>query len=319
MQLSMINFFGKQVPRLIFGSLTMAPLQRNLSPDEGGAVIAAALQHGLRWIDTAQMYGSYPHVRKGVEISGINREQLVISTKSTAKSFAEMDAAVDEALQELNVDCIDLFLLHAVRSADDFRGRDGALQALLEARQNGRVKSIGVSTHSISCAELLAADTRFDWYHLIFNSQGIGLTDGTLDQQIAVIKKIRQRGARIYAMKPLGGGYLAKDAEQALLWIKDHPLIDGVALGMMSKEEVEMNINLFAGLAVSHDLKDRLSQTEKKLFIFKPICTGCGACESSCEQSAIRVVDQKAEVIPEKCIRCGYCVPACPQFALRII
>lgn len=319
MNMKNVKFLDKEVPFLIFGSLTMAPLQRNLTPEAGGKVLASALQKGLRWIDTAQMYGSYPHVRKGIELSGIDRDQLVISTKSTCRSFEEMQAALDEAMAALDTGYLDLFLLHAVRSVEDYQDRQGALRALLEARQEGRVGCIGISTHSIHCADQLAEDERLDWYHLMFNKQGVGLTDGTLDEQTAVIEKIRKRGAQFYAMKPLGGGYLGKNAEAALTWVKDHPLVDAVALGMVTEEEVEMNINLFSGRPVDADLKVRLGNTKKELFVFTPICIGCKKCEQVCEQSSIRVVDGKAEVTKEKCILCGYCVPVCPKFALRII
>jgi len=319
MKLKTITFLNKEVPSLIFGSLTMAPLQRNLSPEAGGEVIAFALQKGLRWIDTAQMYGSYPHVRRGIELSGINRDRLVISTKSTSQSYEEMNAAIDEAMTAMNCNYIDLFLLHAVRSVEDYLQRSGALKALLEARQKGRIGAVGISTHSTKCARLLAEDESLEWYHLMFNKQGVGLTDGTLEEQMETIKKIRQRGARFYAMKPLGGGYLGKKVEEALRWVKDHPLVDAVALGMVSEEEVEMNISIFTGQSVSEELKERLGKSEKSLFVFKPLCIGCRECEKTCEQSAINVVDEVAEVTKEKCILCGYCVPTCPKFALRII
>jgi predicted aldo/keto reductase-like oxidoreductase len=265
------------------------------------------------------MYGSYPHVRIGIEKSGINRDELVISTKSACKTYEEMNRALDEAMIELDCSYIDLFMLHAVRSVEDLQERSGALQALIEAKDQGRIGAIGISSHSTVCAGLLAGDERIDWYHLMFNKKGTGLTDGTLDEQIKAIKKIKKRGARFYAMKPLGGGYLKGMAEEALNWVKNHALVDAVALGMTSEEEVEMNINIFTGQTVSEELSERLSKIEKKLFVFTALCIGCRECEKTCEQSAIHVEDKKAFVTEESCILCGYCVPTCPTFALRII
>lgn len=319
MKFKTVQFIDKEVPELIFGSLTMAPLQRNMAPEAGGKVIAHALNKGLRWIDTAQMYGSYPHVRLGIELSGINRDELVISSKSACKTYREMNSALDEAMNDMNLQYIDLFLLHAVRSTDDFRERSGALKALLEAKAEGRIGAVGISTHSTVCAEKLADDERLDWYHLMFNKKGTGLTDGTLDEQIEVLKKIKKRGAGFYAMKPLGGGYLKGMAEEALKWVKDNPLVDAVALGMTSEEEVEMNIRVFTNQPVSEELSERLGKIEKKLFVFNALCTGCRECEKTCEQSAIAVAGGKAVISEENCILCGYCVPTCPKFALRII
>ncbi|MCG8571918.1 MAG: aldo/keto reductase [Spirochaetes bacterium] len=319
MNFKTIQFLDKKVPELIFGSLTMAPLQRNMDPVVGGKVIAAALKKGLRWIDTAQMYGSYPHIKQGINHSGIGRDQLVISTKSAKKSYEEMLAAIDEAMNELDLKYIDLFLLHAVRSFEDFQQRAGALQALLEAKEEKKIGQIGISTHSTMCAKILATDERLDWYHLIFNQKGIGITDSTLTEQEKVVEIIKKRGARIYAMKPLGGGYLKSDAEDALKWIKNHPHIDAVALGMTSEEEVEMNIKIFTNQLVPAELSEQLKSIDKSLFVFKVLCIGCGKCEETCEQSAIAVQSKLAVVNKEKCILCGYCVPTCPKFALRII
>ena len=315
-----VRFLNKEVPHLIFGSLTMAPLQRNMTPEEGAKVISYALRKGIRWIDTAQMYGSYPHVRKGIAQSEIDREDLVISTKSAVKSYEDMNAAVDEAMAELDLEYIDLFLLHAVRSLEDFAEREGALKALLEAKDQGRIGAVGISTHSTQSALILAEDNRLDWYHLMFNIKGTGLTDGTLEEQTRAIEKIKERGAGFYVMKPLGGGYLKSIAEEALKWVKDHKLVDAVALGMMSREEVDMNIDVFSNRSVSKEIRERIGTVEKKLFVFDALCIGCGKCEETCEQAAIAVNEQnKALVSPEKCILCGYCVPVCPKFALRII
>lgn len=319
MKIKTLRFLDKEVPELIFGSLTMAPMQRNMPPEEGGKVIASALKKGLCWIDTAQLYGSYPHVRAGIEESGIDRDKLVISTKSAGKSYEDMNLAIEEAMREMNLSYIDLFLLHAVRSVEDFEERSGALQALIDAKEKGVIGAIGISSHSTAAANVLAEDTRLDWYHLMFNKQGVGLTDGTLEEQTKVIEKIKNRGARFYAMKPLGGGYLRAEAEESLLWVKDHPLVDAVALGMMSEEELEMNLKIFSGQSVSAELSEKLGKIEKKLFVFNALCIGCGECEKTCEHWAIQVIDRKAVVDPERCILCAYCVPSCPKFALRII
>ncbi len=319
MEFNRISFLNKTVPELIFGSLTISPLQRDMSPDDGGRVIAYALKKGLRWIDTAQMYQSYRHVKKGIELSSVDRNELVISTKSAKKSYEEMKSALSEAMDQLGCNYIDLFLLHAVKSLDDFKEREGALTALIEAKKNRKIGLIGISTHSTECAKALSLDKRLDWYHLIFNKKGIGLTDSTLEQQEEAVKLIKKRGAKVFAMKPLGGGYLKGEAEESLKWVKNHPLIDAVALGMTSNEEIDMNIDIFTNRKVSKQLSDKLKNIDKTLFVFNALCIGCRECAKTCEQSAITVTEKKALVNKEKCILCGYCVPTCPKFAIRII
>jgi len=315
-----IKFLNKKTPELIFGSLTMAPLQRNMSPQDGGKVISSAISRGLRWIDTAQMYGSYPHVKEGIKRSGIDKDLIVISTKSTSKSYDDMNSAIDEALKEMDLNYIDLFLLHAVKSVLDFKERSGAFKALLEAKEKGIIGSVGISTHSIKCAKVLATDSRIEWYHLMFNKKGIGLTDGTIEDQEENVRLIKQNGGKIYAMKPLGGGYLKNEAEESLKWVKAYPLIDAIALGMTTEDELDMNLKIFKDEEVSEELSERLKKIDKKLFVFKGLCIGCMECEKVCEQVAIIVDDNKKAVVQkDRCILCGYCVPVCPKFALRII
>lgn len=206
-----------------------------------------------------------------------------------------------------------------MRSVEDYEERSGALQALIDAKERGGIGAVGISSHSTIAANALAEDERLDWYHLMFNKRGMGLTDGTLKEQTKVIKKIKKRGARFYAMKPLGGGYLRTQAEESLIWVKNHPLVDAVALGMISEEELEMNIKVFSGESVSSELSEKLANIDKELFVFKALCIGCRECEKTCEQSAIQVVDRKAIIDSDRCILCAYCVPTCPKFALRII
>lgn len=319
MTMKTIRCNNKEVPSLIFGTLTMAPMQRNLPVPQGGKLISTAIDKGLRWLDTAQMYGSYGHVKTGLNLSSIHRDELVISTKSTAKTKIELNKSLEEALDKMGLEYIDVFLMHAVRSQEDFNERSLALEGLQEAKAKGLIGQIGISTHSTKFAQIVAQDERFDWYHLMLNIKGTGLIDGTLAEQEKVIEFIKQRGAKVFAMKPLGGGYLGKQAEEALAWIRDHPFVEGVALGMASTSELEMNIRVFSKQTVSPELKKELAQTDKKLFIVKPICNGCKTCEQTCEHSAICVQEGKALVDASQCILCGYCVPTCPQFAIRII
>ncbi|MGQ9854939.1 MAG: aldo/keto reductase, partial [Candidatus Oleimicrobiaceae bacterium] len=76
---------------------------------------------------------------------------MIIATKSLSRSKADMAADIDQALRHLRTDYIDLFQLHNVHTEDIWRqvmAPDGALAALKEARQSGKIRHIGVTTHS---------------------------------------------------------------------------------------------------------------------------------------------------------------------------
>ena len=91
------------VSRLCFGGLVMGPLQANMTPREGGKVIAAALEGGVNFIDTADLYGTYDHIKEAIIITGINP---IIATKSYAYEKTKAEKDFERARRELDRDVI---------------------------------------------------------------------------------------------------------------------------------------------------------------------------------------------------------------------
>jgi ferredoxin len=97
---------------------------------------------------------------------------------------------------------------------------------------------------------------------------------------------------------------------------------------MKSTAEVEMNVSIFEGRAVSDDILARLETSERSLKITR-FCTGCGQCVETCDQGALSLdysmadesTGKKAQSVVDKtrCILCGYCAEVCPEFAIRVI
>src|SRR5699024_1793382 len=112
-----------------------------------------ALELGYRNIDTAQAYGNERGVGEGIRNSDVAREDLFVSTKLAAeiKDYDQAVAAIDESLATLDIDYIDLLLIHSPQPWDDFRGGDyaegnrAAWRAMEEAHQEGKIRAIGVS------------------------------------------------------------------------------------------------------------------------------------------------------------------------------
>ena len=100
---------GLLVSRMCFGALIIGPLQANLPPENGASVIRAALERGVNFIDTAELYGTYEHIRKAVKNFS---QRPVIATKSYAWSGAGASESVEKARKELDTDVIDYFLMH---------------------------------------------------------------------------------------------------------------------------------------------------------------------------------------------------------------
>lgn len=310
---------GIEVTRLGFGTLTMSPMQRGLGIDAGGDLLLEALEAGIRLIDTAQMYGSYPQLASALR--RWDGERPVVASKSAAKTEREMSAAIDEALTSIGLPVIDVFMLHAVRDEADLRGREGALASLLLAKRAGKIRAIGASSHSVETMRLLAADPNLDVLHPMLNRDGFGIVDDSLEMMLDVLADAKRAGKGIYAMKPLGGGHLRGDAKAALEWVLGREEVDALVVGMTGLDELRMNISIALGMPVDPDLERRAAHQKRRLFINEALCRRCGLCIKLCQQKALAFRDgmKAPQIDTEKCIVCGYCAPGCPTFAIRII
>ena len=307
---------GIEVTEMCFGSLTFSHLQADVSPAEAGKVLARALDLGVNFVDTAQGYATYEHVAAALK----GREQKpVIATKSHAHTPEDMDSAVKQALDAMGLDKLDIFLLHLVRSEQDFEDRLGALDCLLEYKDRGVIRAIGLSTHTLEGLRPAIAHPEIEIVLPCVNRKGLGVNDGTLDEMLSLLKELKELGKGVYAMKPLGGGRLFDDVADSLNYIRALDEVDSIAVGMKSAAEVEMNVTIFEDRPVPADVLEKARQVSKKLIIYSFICKGCGACVENCAQDALTLVDERSVVDESKCILCGYCADECPVFCIRIV
>ena len=306
---------GIMVSRFAFGTLTMGSLQRNLPVEAGASLIRQGLERGITFIDGAQAYGTYGHIREALKGYG---GDVVIATKSSVDRYDLMVTAVEEARRELGRDVIDVFLLHAVQREDDLqKRRDGAWQVLLEMKAKGVIRAIGLSTHNLDIVEKAAAWPDIDVIHPIFNKVHFGLINPFDKNPEAVMQDVYEKGIGVYAMKPLAGGHMFREAPAALRYVFNFPYIHCAAVGMVKQEELDVNLKLYYGQDVSEE-ELQAAATDKKMYVSK-FCAGCGECIDICEQGAIQMVDEKAYIEFSQCILCGYCRKTCPKCAIRII
>ncbi len=308
---------GREITRLGLGALPMGPLQRNITPEEGGRVVRAAVEGGITFIDTATVYGTYEHIARGLE--GWT-DPVVIATKTHARDDrSTAQEHIERALRELKRDVLDVMLCHCARAPYSDETWGPSLEALLTAKEKGLIKAVGVSAHSVEGVRVAARHPDIEVIHPLINLTGMGITDGTAEDMHAAIKECRAAGMFIYAMKALAGGNLVGRREEALRYVFDMPEMDAVALGMVTPREVEWDLRFLAGEPISEELSAATARNSKRLNILKFVCTGCGACVEHCPNDALSLVDGKADVDVERCILCGYCAPHCPLFAIRVV
>ncbi len=315
MQYRRLGNTGLVVSRLCFGTLTIGPLQQNFPLAAGAQLIRATLEMGVNFIDTAEMYGCYPFIKEALR--GYAGE-VIIASKSYAHTREQMEKSVLDCLHQLGRDYVDIFLLHEQESIFTIKGHWEAVEYLVQAREKGLVKAIGISTHCVAGVRAAASIPEFDVIHPIINMAGIGIQDGTPEEMKDAISFAVTMGKGVYGMKCLGGGHLIPEADKALDFVLSIPGLAAVAVGMQSYAEVAYNASKFAGREPDPSWKRKLAGRPRRLHV-EEWCRGCGRCAERCTAGALSIVDGKARVDQRLCRLCGYCAPACPEFCLKVI
>lgn len=155
--------------------------------------IKTALKNGYRLIDTAHIYNNEESIGRGIRESGVPRENIFITTKLYMHQYSNAQEAIDEALRKLNVDYIDLMLLH-------HPGRNDveAYKAMERAVRDGKIRSIGLSNWYIK--ELEAFLTKVDTIPAVVQNE-----IHPYYQDTAVVNFIKEKGIVVEGWYPLGG------------------------------------------------------------------------------------------------------------------
>lgn len=315
MEYNILGSTNLKVSKLCFGGLTIGPLQANLSPEEGGKVIAYAMEEGVNFIDTADLYDSYTHIQKAMEYSN---KELIISTKSYDYERIGAEKSFHKALNILNRDYIDIFMLHEQESIYTIKGHWEAFEYFLQEKKKGNIRAVGLSTHRVEVVKAAADIQEIDIIHPIININGVGIGDGNRQDMENAIRYAKSKGKGIYGMKPLGGGNLLNNKDKCFEYVLSLDCLDSIAVGMQSIEEVIYNVSTFKGKDIPNNIKEKLDKKQRKLLV-DFWCEGCGNCERNCTHQAIKVNNGKAVVNNDRCVLCGYCGAYCPQFCLKII
>lgn len=315
MQTKSLGASGIAVTELGFGTLGLAPMQANLPVEEGAALIRYALEQGLNFIDTAAMYGTFPHVRAA--LAGWD-EPVVVATKTHATDYAGAQEHVEAALEEMNLDQLDIVHVHGHRIPDVLDARADVLRCLVDYKAKGLIRAVGVSTHRVSVARQAARHPDIDVIHPLINRTGIGIIDGSPAEMLAALAEAQANGKGVYAMKALGGGNLLADREANLRWVLDRPEVDAAVVGILRRSEVDFNLYVARRQPVPEAVREATPVGSKRMIVLH-FCKRCGTCVEHCPNGAISLGPERAQIDPEKCLLCGYCAPVCPEFALRMI
>ncbi|QUH21659.1 aldo/keto reductase [Alkaliphilus sp. B6464] len=304
------------VSRLCFGSLTMGPLQTNQSPKQGGDLLLYGFENGINFIDAAELYETYKHI--GHALKYWDRSKVIVATKSYAYSKETAESSLKKALDEMDTDYVDFFMLHEQESEHTIRGHYEAIEYFLKMKEKGYVRGVGLSTHTVEAVRGSLKYKEIEVIHPIVNINGLGIQDGTIDDMLLALKDAHDLGKGIYGMKPLGGGNLLRNFQQCFDFVLDLPVLDSIAVGMQSKEEIDVNVSIFEGREINKLSLDKIKSKERKLSISN-WCERCGKCVEACSHNALQIIDDKVVVDHNKCVLCSYCSKYCPEFCIKVI
>ena len=308
---------GLKISRLGFGGI---PIQR-IDAEGTKALVAELAAAGVNFIDTARGY-TVSEEYLGFALEGL-RDRFVLATKSMARTAEAMAKDIDVSLGNLRTDYIDLYQIHnpSERDLEQVTAPGGALEALLEAKESGKIGHIGITLHSV---DLFRRAVELPWVETIMFPYNIVETQGE-----ELISDCAERGIGFICMKPLAGGAI-DDAEIAMRFILANPDVSVVIPGMATLEELAQNVSSAENASpLSADEQKKINAIRDDLGTnFCRRCNYCAPCTAGINISAVLLFegyysryglkdwasDRYAGLakVASDCIDCGVCETRCP-------
>jgi predicted aldo/keto reductase-like oxidoreductase len=218
---------GHESTRTLFGAASLS----QVTQDEADQTLEVLLKYGVNHLDTAASYGE-AELRIGPWM-GKHRQDFFLATKSGERTYDAAKAQLHSSLERLQVEQIDLWQMHALFKEDEWEtamGPDGALKAFIEAREEGLVRFLGVTGHSITAPSMhLRSLERFDFDSVLLPYNFIMMQN---PQYASDFKKLtalcQERNVAVQTIKSLSRGPLGDKPKVRAVWYD--PLEDDAAI-----------------------------------------------------------------------------------------
>lgn len=317
MQYRILGKTGLKVSRMGFGGI---PIQR-IDAEGTKKVIRYLMERGVNYIDTARGY-TVSEEYLGEALEGV-RDQFILATKSMARTKDAMAADIDTSLKNLRTDYIDLYQIHNATPSDleKVTAPGGALEALLEARTQGKIGHIGLTAHS---AETFRLALECDWVETMMFPYNIVENQGA-----EMIRACKEKNIGFIDMKPLAGGAI-EDAVLALRYVCANESVDLTIPGMAELCEAEQNIEAVSNTEpLSAREEQAIAEVRRTLGTnFCRRCNYCAPCTAGISIPSVFLFEgylsryglqdwahQRYATLKNtasQCIGCGVCEDRCP-------
>ena len=257
---------GIRVPQNAFGCL---PIQR-ASKDVAVKLMREAYEGGMRFFDTARAYTDSEE-KVGEAFDGM-RDKIYLATKTAAKTPDAFWKDLETSLKTLRTDYIDIYQLHNVPQC--YRPGDGTgmYECLVQAKEKGLIRHIGITTHKLQVAQEIIASGLYETLQYPFSYL-------SSDKETALVQACVEADMGFICMKALAGGLVSRS---------------DAAMAYMTQFD---NLVPIWGIQRERELQEWLSYMDET-----PAMT---------EEIAAFIKSERDELVGEFCRGCGYCMP-CP-------
>lgn len=298
-----------------FGAL---PIQR-ISRQEAVGLLRKAYEGGVTFYDTARYYTDSEE-KLGEAFEGM-REKIFIATKTGAKDAEGFWKELNTSLHNLRTDYVDIYQFHNPAFCPKPGDGSGLYEAMLEAKEKGMVRHIGITNHRLGVANEAVESGLYETLQFPFSYLAT-------EKDIELVEKCAQAGMGFIAMKALSGGLITNSAAAyAFLARYDNVL---PIWGVQREEELNEFLSYIGNPPeMTEELSEIIAKDREELL--GDFCRGCGYCMpcpagieiNNCARMSllIRRSPSAAQLTPqaqekmkkiESCLHCGRCKSKCP-------
>ncbi len=306
---------GITVEKNSFGAL---PIQR-ISKEEAVKLLRRAYEHGISFFDTARWYTDSEE-KLGEAFDGI-REKFFIATKTGASNAEEFWKDINISLGKLRTDYVDIYQFHNPAFCPKPGDGSGLYEAMLEAKEKGMVRHIGITNHRLNVASEAIESGLYETLQFPFCYLAT-------EKDIELVERCRAAGMGFIAMKALSGGLITNSAAAyAFLAQYDNVL---PIWGVQREKELDEFLSYIDNPPeMTKELSAVIAKDREELL--GDFCRGCGYCMpcpagieiNNCARMSLmirrspsaaqltRETQEKMRKI-EDCLHCGKCRSKCP-------
>ena len=300
------------VNKIGFGAL---PIQRRNMKDSV-EILHRAYDEGINFYDTARFYTD-SEAKIGLAFED-NREEIYLASKTAAETSQDFWKDLETSLKEMKTDYIDLYQHHNISFCP--KADDDLTKAMKEAKEEGLINHIGITTHKITLAYEALESGLYETLQYPFS-----YLSG--DEEIRLVEKCKQLDVGFIAMKAMGGGLL-NNSKVSYAYLNQFDNVLPI-WGIQHLSELEEFISYPKDLMLNDELSQIIENDKKELG--ENFCRGCGYCMpcpeginvSLCARMSLWIRRfptepylteeyQNMMETTKDCIECYSCVDNCP-------